>query len=113
MKRDGVSETTNQHGATTRQIVEMSFIPEGDVYRLIAHSKLPSAERLDVDELTRIKFVSGGQGREMYCINESGLYNVILRSDKPEQSFKRPLQGYNETLHPYCRRKAGLILKKQ
>lgn len=43
-----------------------------------------TAERLDVDELTRIKFVSGGQNREMLCINESGLYNVILRSDKPE-----------------------------
>ena len=49
-----------------------------------------TAERLDADELTRIKFVSGGQGREMYCINESGLYNVILRSDKPEaKSFRK------------------------
>ena len=43
-----------------------------------------TAERLDTDELTRIKFVTGGQNREMLCINESGLYNVILRSDKPE-----------------------------
>lgn len=43
-----------------------------------------TAERLDPDELTRTKLVSGGQGREMYIINESGLYNVILRSDKPE-----------------------------
>ena len=43
-----------------------------------------TAERLDADELTRIKFVTGGQNREMLCINESGLYNVILRSDKPE-----------------------------
>lgn len=34
--------------------------------------------RLDPDELTRIRFVSGGQNREMLCINESGLYNVIL-----------------------------------
>lgn len=42
------------------------------------------AERLDADELTRTKLVSGGQEREMYIINESGLYNVILRSDKPE-----------------------------
>lgn len=48
------------------------------------------AERLDADELTRIKFVSGGQTREMYAVNESGLYNVILRSDKPEAKiFKR------------------------
>ena len=48
------------------------------------------ADRLDDDELTRIKFVSGGQNREMYAVNESGLYNVILRSDKPEaKAFKR------------------------
>jgi prophage antirepressor-like protein len=48
------------------------------------------AERLDVDELTRIKLVSGGQAREMHAVNEPGLYNVILRSDKPEaKAFKR------------------------
>jgi anti-repressor protein len=48
------------------------------------------AERLDGDELTRVKFVSGGQTREMYAVSESGLYNVILRSDKPEaKRFKR------------------------
>jgi prophage antirepressor-like protein len=42
------------------------------------------SERLDEDELTRIKLVSGGQEREMLLISESGLYNVILRSDKPK-----------------------------
>ena len=42
------------------------------------------AERLDPDELTGIKVRSGGQTREMTFINESGLYSVILRSDKPE-----------------------------
>ena len=48
------------------------------------------AERLDPDDLTRIKLVSGGQEREMYIVNEAGLYNVILRSDKPEaKRFKR------------------------
>lgn len=49
-----------------------------------------TAERLDDDELTRTKLVSGGQEREMYIINESGLYNVILRSEKPQaKQFKR------------------------
>lgn len=43
-----------------------------------------TAERLDPDELTRTTLVSGGQNREMFVINESGLYNVILRSDKPD-----------------------------
>lgn len=39
------------------------------------------ADRLDQDE--RAKFDLGRQG-ETNIINESGLYNVILRSDKPE-----------------------------
>ena len=45
VKRDGVSHTTNQHGVTTKQTVEMSFIPESDLYRLVFSSKLPTAER--------------------------------------------------------------------
>ena len=45
------------------------------------------ASRLDEDE--RAKFDLGRQG-ETNIINESGLYNVILRSDKPEaKKFKR------------------------
>lgn len=47
VKRDGVSNTTNQYGKTTKQPVMMSFIPEGDLYRLIVHSKLPSADRFE------------------------------------------------------------------
>lgn len=47
VKRDGVSKTTNQHGVTTEQVTQMSFIPEGDLYRMITHSKLPAAERFE------------------------------------------------------------------
>lgn len=48
------------------------------------------ARRLDGDELTSIKCTSGGQMRKLNVINESGLYSVILRSDKPEaKTFKR------------------------
>lgn len=39
------------------------------------------ADRLDDDE--RTKFNLGRQG-EATAVNESGLYNVILRSDKPQ-----------------------------
>lgn len=55
------------------------------------HRDLP--KRLDTDEVGRFelphpqnptKFI------EMVCVNESGLYNVILRSDKPKaKEFKR------------------------
>ena len=59
-----------------------------DVLGLSDTSKV--AERLDNDELTRVKLRSGGQDREMWVINEPGLYNVILRSDKAEaKKFKR------------------------
>ena len=37
----------NQYGDAGEQVVEISFMTEGDVYRLIVHSKLPSAERFE------------------------------------------------------------------
>ena len=40
------------------------------------------ADRLEEDEVT--KFNLGGLSGETNIINESGIYNVILRSDKPE-----------------------------
>lgn len=35
------------HPQSPNKMIEMSFIPEGDVYRLIVSSKLPSAERFE------------------------------------------------------------------
>lgn len=46
--------------------------------------------RLDDDELTSFKLMSGGQMREMYIVNEPGLYSVLNRSDKPKaKPFQR------------------------
>ena len=47
VKHDVVSETVNQHGVATQQNVTMNFITEGNVYRLITHSKLPAAEQFE------------------------------------------------------------------
>ena len=35
------------HPQSPDKTIEMSFIPEGDVYRLITHSKLPSAQKFE------------------------------------------------------------------
>ena len=35
------------HPQNPSKVVEMNFIPEGDLYRLITHSKLPAAERFE------------------------------------------------------------------
>lgn len=45
------------------------------------------ASRLDSDELMSVKLTSGGQRREMTVVSESGLYDVILRSDKPQAKY--------------------------
>lgn len=46
------------------------------------------SKRLDEDEVTR--FNLGGLSGETNIVNESGLYNVILRSDKPQaKQFKK------------------------
>ena len=49
-----------------------------------------TVERLDEDEkLTRTLFVSG-QNRSMWFVNESGLYNLIFQSRKPEaKAFRK------------------------
>lgn len=41
-------------------------------------------ERLDPDEKGVYQMDTPGGKQEMICINEFGLYNVLLRSDKPE-----------------------------
>lgn len=65
------------------------------------------AGRLDSDELMSVKLTSGGQRREMTVINESGLYAVIIRSDKPQaQSFRKWLTS--EGL-PTIRRTGGYV----
>ncbi len=53
-----------------------------DVLRLGSPHKI--ADRLDDDEKGRTLIPTLGGTQEVNIINESGLYSVILRSDKPE-----------------------------
>lgn len=71
VKRDGVSLTTNQRGKTTEQTVEMSFIPESDLYRLVFSSKLPASER----------FTDWVTGEVLPSIRRNGMY--LLPKDYP------------------------------
>lgn len=49
-----------------------------------------SLRGLDGDELTSEKLRSGGQVREMNIISESGLYTLVIRSNKPQaKTFRR------------------------
>lgn len=56
-----------------------------DVCKVLGISKYrDAAERLDDDERAPVRVDTLGGAQEMTAVNESGLYNVILRSDKPE-----------------------------
>lgn len=62
-----------------------------DVCRALDINNVSDAvARLDDDELTSVKTISGGQTREMNAISEAGLYALVLSSRKPEaKNFKR------------------------
>lgn len=73
----------------------------------IANHKM-TAQRLDGDEVSQTYLIDSiGRKQEMTVINESGLYNVILRSDKPEAKPFRKWVTY-EVL-PSIRRTGGYI----
>lgn len=49
-----------------------------------------AVSRLDQADRDRTPVRSGGQNRQMWIVNESGLYDLIIRSDKPEaRPFRR------------------------
>lgn len=49
-----------------------------------------AVERLDDDEKLSGEIIHSGQKRMMWLINESGLYNLIFRSNKPEaKAFRK------------------------
>lgn len=62
-----------------------------DVCDALALAHITNAlEKLDDDEKLTVKILQSGQRRNMVVVNESGLYTLILRSNKPEaKTFKR------------------------
>lgn len=66
-KRDAWVQTgTKSDGTPAMRLNSTNFIPEGDVYRLITHSKLPSAERFKrwvFDEVLPSIRRTGGYGQ--------------------------------------------------
>lgn len=67
----------------------MTFIPEGDVYRLIAHSKLPNAERFEKWVFDEV----------LPTIRKTGSYSIQLDSymiDDPIERAKRWIEEQQE-----------------
>ena len=81
--RSGVSETVNQYGTVTQQQVKKKYIDEGTLYRLITHSKLPSAEHFEswvFDEVIPEIRVSGGYSLNVGKKSDSELAVIISQA---------------------------------
>lgn len=81
--RSGVSETVNQYGTVTQQQVKKKYIDEGNLYRLITHSKLPSAERFEswvFDEVIPEIRMSGGYSLNVGTKSDSELAVIISQA---------------------------------
>lgn len=63
--------------------VALSPHPNNTIYTNITDHKV-TVQRFDADEKGMNQIHTPGGMQSVTVINESGLYNVILRSDKPE-----------------------------
>lgn len=84
----------NFNGSAVRTLKDANGEPwfvAKDVAEILGYTDTQAmTRRLDDDEISSCTDKSSGQGRRITIINESGLYNAILGSNKPEAKvFKR------------------------
>lgn len=85
------------HPQAPDKLMEMVFIPEGDVYRLIAHSKLPSAERFEswvFDEVLPTIRKHGAYVTDN-VLNNPDLLEKALNALKAEREKRAELEAKN------------------
>lgn len=97
----GVQTGVRADGTPIKQTVEMSIIPEGDIYRLVARSKLPQSEKFEMwvfDEVLPSIRKTGGYMSEKIIVEKmvcnpqflleitSELKHQIERAEKAEKA---------------------------
>ena len=83
-----------------------------DVCNILGISKYrDTAARLDADERGSVEVDTLGGTQQVIAVNESGLYHVILRSDKPEAAPFR--KWVTSEVLPSIRKNGGYIAGKE
>ena len=90
------------HPQSPSKMIEMMFIAEGDIYRLIVRSKLPAAERFEKwvfdDVLPSIR--KHGMYATDELLNDPDLAIKVFTALKEERQKNRLLQAENEKMVP-------------
>ena len=87
----GVSQTTNQHGVTTEQVVQLNFIDEPNLYRCIFQSRKEEAELFQDWVCEEV----------LPAIRQSGGYVATQVDDTPELIMARALQVAQSTIEKH------------
>lgn len=99
----GVKTGVRSDGTPAIQTIEMSFIPESDLYRLVFSSKLPTAE----------KFTDWVTGEVLPSIRKHGGYIVNQESMSPEELMAKALMVAQKTLADREARLSALTVENQ
>lgn len=99
----GVQTGTKADGSPAMQTVEMSFIPESDLYRLVFSSKLPTAE----------KFTDWVTEEVLPSIRRNGGYIAGQESMTPEELMAAALIMANKTIENQKARLSNLTVENQ
>jgi anti-repressor protein len=98
----GVTKRYVPHPQAPDKMLEMTFIPEGDVYRLITHSKLPGAERFERWVFDEVLPTIRRHG--MYAtddlLNDPDLAIKAFTALNEERERNKLLQAQNEAMKP-------------
>ena len=96
------------HPQSTEKTIIMTFIPEGDVYRLISHSRLPSAEKFESwifdDILPTIRRTGGYVSNE-----EMFIENYLPFLDEPYKNLFRLQMTFISKLNERIRNDKPLV----
>lgn len=97
---DHCKGVTKRDTPTTSGIQSMSYIPEGDIYRLIARSKLPTAEKFEswvFDEVLPSIRKHGMYAKDELLANPD-MFISVLQELKAEREEKKRLEEENKAL---------------
>ena len=92
----GVQTGLKADGSTAMQTVEMIFIPEGDLYRLIVRSKLPAAEKFG--EWVFDEVLPSIRKTGKYSTSTATAFEVDVESLYPQDYLEKLLQRRLTTL---------------
>lgn len=92
---------TIPHPQAPNKTIEMLFVPEGDLYRLITHSKLPSAERFEswvFDEVLPEIRTTGGYESRPKANNEQLIQIAKIIAKCPDKRLPYVIEILNPML---------------